>query len=233
LGAITQKNKKELFVLIRADSFFYGVNSSNGEPLKVGSLGDLKDFLLNHLDHSVKLWGDFPESFLLAPEYWDYYRELNENPENFFYHCINLFQQSALLVMPVPLAIHQLISQQYPELKWNFLGAQIADMAFIKGGYSTFFSVFLWKNQFCLVYGTKGEIQLYNWFEIQGIEDVVYYLALALQSFELKGNEVQLYINSFGYSDFSVLKKYFSQMVLKVEENETDWLYRIFQGNNN
>ncbi len=232
MGAIEHKNKKELFVLIRADSFFYGAIPSIGESMNVGSLGDLKNFLSTHSNHSIKLWGDFPESFLVAPEFWDYYGELNEIPESCFYHRTNLFRQSALLVVPVPLAIHRMISHHHPELKWHFLGAQIIDLAFNKGGDSTFFSVFLRKNEFCLVYGSNGNIQLYNWMEIHGIEDVVYYLALALQSFQIKGNEVRLFINSFGNSDFSVLKKYFPQMILNEEDNETTWLYRIFQGIN-
>jgi hypothetical protein len=229
LGKINQKNKEELFVLIRADSFFYGTNSSITADITSGLLGDLKSFLSDHQHSSIKLWGDFPESFLIAPLYWDYYKGLNELPEVYFYHSTNIPYPDALLNVPVPLAIHQLIAQQHPNLNWNFLGAQLIELSFHLGGNTTFFSVFLCSHQFCLVYGREGSIQLYNWINIQGIEDVVYYLALALQSFQLKGTDVQLFIDGYGYSDFSVLKKYFPQMVLKVEENEKVWLNRILQ----
>lgn len=233
MGAIDLKDKEELFVLVRADSFFYGAISSDSAGITSGSIGDLKSFLATHQNHLVRLWGDFSETFLIAPEYWDYYQGLNERPEVYFYHNTNLAEQSALLVAPIPLAIHQLVTRQHPHLKWNFLGAQLIEMAFAMGGNATFFSVFLSGNQFCLVFGRDGAIQLYNWISIQGIEDVVYYLALALQSFQLNGTDVQLFINGFGYSDFSILKRYFPLIELNVEQNETNWLWRVLQWNNN
>lgn len=233
MGTIDQKDNDELFVLVRADSFFYGTIATAASDFNAGSIGDLKPFLTKHNHKAIKLWGDFPETFLIAPVYWDYYRKLNENPEVYFYHYADLSHQTALLGAPVPLAIHQLLAQQFPNLSWNFLGAHLIEMAFSMGRDDTFFSVFLWGNQFCLVYGTKGQIQLYNWIPIQGIEDVVYYLALALQSLQLKGTEVKLFINGLGNSDFSVLKRYFPQMVLNVEKTESSWLRRIFQWNNN
>lgn len=233
MGTIDSKNKEELFVLIGADSFFYGASSSGAAGINSASLGDLKHFLSTHQNQSIKLWGDFPESFLVAKEYWDYYRSLNENPEVFFYHHTDLSLQSALLAVPVPLAIHQLVSRLYPNLKWSFFGSQLIKMAFHWGEAATFFSVFLWGNRFCLVFGKEGAIQLYNWISIQGVEDVVYYLALALQSFQLKGTDVHLFISGYGFSDFSILKRYFPQIVLKIEQDESTWLWRILQWNKN